>query len=336
MSLQTVLDNLPQFKSDEIIKAFVKGYSIINNPMYKRPICSISGGSDSDVMLDIIHRIDEQKKVTYVWFDTGLEYKATKEHLKYLENRYDIKIHRERAIKPIPLCTRKYGQPFLNKFVSEHLGRLQYHNFVWEDGTFEELCEKYTKCVGSIKFWCNKYPVKDGYTKSKLNINYNKWLKEFVMMNPPTFTISSKCCYYAKKKPSHDLMKKLGCDLVIIGVRKAEGGIRALQYKNCYTQGENQYRPLFWFNDSDKQIYAEAFDIIHSECYERWGFKRTGCVGCPYGLNLTEELAIVQKYEPNLYKAANNVFKESYEYTKQYRQFVREMKDKERGRRKLF
>lgn len=96
MSLQTVLDSLPDFKSDEIIKSFVKGYSIINKPMYKKPICSISGGSDSDIMLDIIYRIDEQKKVTYVWFDTGLEYKATKEHLKYLEERYGIEIRRER------------------------------------------------------------------------------------------------------------------------------------------------------------------------------------------------------------------------------------------------
>ena len=95
MALQTVLDNLPQFKSDEIIKSFIKGYSIINNPMYKNPICSISGGSDSDIMLDLIHRIDEQKKVTYVWFDTGLEYKATKEHLKYLEDRYRINVQRE-------------------------------------------------------------------------------------------------------------------------------------------------------------------------------------------------------------------------------------------------
>ena len=58
MSLTSILDTLPLFKSDEILKSFIKGYSIINNPMYKHPICSISGGSDSDIMLDLIHRID--------------------------------------------------------------------------------------------------------------------------------------------------------------------------------------------------------------------------------------------------------------------------------------
>ena len=107
MSLASVLNNLPDFKSDEIIKSFVKGYSIINNSMYKHPSCSISGGSDSDIMLDLIYRIDEQKKVTYVWFDTGLEYKATKEHLKYLEERYGIEIRREREQLSLFLFVRE-------------------------------------------------------------------------------------------------------------------------------------------------------------------------------------------------------------------------------------
>lgn len=96
MSLQSVLDTLPEFKSGTIIDAIVKAYSVVNKPFYNNVICSISGGSDSDIMLDIIYRVDEQKKVTYVWFDTGLEYKATKEHLKYLEDRYGIEIRRER------------------------------------------------------------------------------------------------------------------------------------------------------------------------------------------------------------------------------------------------
>ena len=37
-------------------------------------------------MLDIVWRCDKDNKVDYVWFDTGLEYQATKDHLKYLEN----------------------------------------------------------------------------------------------------------------------------------------------------------------------------------------------------------------------------------------------------------
>ena len=51
------------------------------------PICSISGGSDSDIVLDLIHKIDDDKKVTYLWIDTGLEYTATKDHLNDLEQK---------------------------------------------------------------------------------------------------------------------------------------------------------------------------------------------------------------------------------------------------------
>lgn len=240
MSLQTVLDNLPDFKSDEIIKSFVKGYSIINNPMYKKPICSISGGSDSDIMLDLIYRIDEQKKVTYVWFDTGLEYKATKEHLNYLEERYGITIFRERAIKSIPVCTREYGQPFLSKQVSENINRLQNNGFDWTDMAYEDMLIEYPNCKSAVKWWCNKKVQKLGGS-SRFNIEFNKYLKDFLIINPPTFRISKLCCDWAKKKVFHRLIKETGCDLMISGVRKAEGGVRAAAYKNCYTQGENSY-----------------------------------------------------------------------------------------------
>ena len=323
MSLQNVLDNLPPFKSVEIIKSFVKGYSIINNPMYKHPVCSISGGSDSDIMLDIIHRIDEQKKVTYVWFDTGLEYQATKDHLKYLEDRYQIQVQRERAIKPIPVCTREYGQPFLSKYVSYMIQQLQEVNFTWQDLSYDELIQLYPNRVGALKWWCNCKGSFEDIENSKFNISRNKWLKEFLIANPPSFRISNKCCDYAKKKVSKRVIKETNCDLMIIGVRKSEGGIRASAYKNCYTQGENSYRPLFWFKDDDKRIYDEAFDIKHSDCYEKYGFTRTGCVCCPYSRTLFDDLRITKICEPKIYKAIGNIFKESHEYTRQYRQFVK-------------
>lgn len=81
-----------------VFDSFVKANSVINDPKYKTIICSISGGSDSDIILDICKKVDVQKKIIYVWFDTGLEYKATKEHLKYLEKKYNIEIHREREL----------------------------------------------------------------------------------------------------------------------------------------------------------------------------------------------------------------------------------------------
>ena len=84
-SLDELLSTCP--KNQIIGDNLVRAWSKINSPKYKKIVCSISGGSDSDVMLDIIWRCDKDNKVEYVWFDTGLEYQATKDHLKYLEMR---------------------------------------------------------------------------------------------------------------------------------------------------------------------------------------------------------------------------------------------------------
>ena len=56
--------------------------------------------------------------------------------------------------------------------------------------------------------------------------------------------------------------------------------------------------------------------------------KRTGCVGCPFGKDFEAELENAKQFEPRLYEAVNNIFKDSYEYTRAYLKF-REEKKKE-------
>ena len=113
-------------------------------------LVAISGGSDSDIMLDLIERTrtkyDLTIKITYVFFDTGIESIATKEHLTFLEDKYNIKIDRVMAKTPVPLGCITYGVPFLTKYVSEVIARLQKHNFDFKnDGwkTKEQLLLKY-------------------------------------------------------------------------------------------------------------------------------------------------------------------------------------------------
>ena len=318
-----------------IVDSFVKADSVINNTNYKFILCSVSGGSDSDIMLDLIYRIDRNKKVKYVWFDTGLEYQATKEHLIYLKKRYNIDIIRERAIKPIPITCQEYGQPFLNKYVSEQISRLQRHNFKWEDKSYDELVKMYPKCKSAVKWFCNQYTKENNFEKiSRFDIGYNKYLREFLIANPPNFRISSKCCYFAKKNVSKNLEKKYNADLQIIGVRQAEGGIRSTAYKNCYSINDKKvdtYRPIFWYKDDTKKRYESKFNIINSDCYKKYGFKRTGCCCCPYGREIEKELEVTRIFEPKLYKAVCNVFKDSYTYTRMYKEFVWNMKRKESG-----
>lgn len=214
---------------------------------------------------------------------------------------------------------------------------LQKHNFCWEDESLEVLMQKYPKCKTALQWWTNTL-YKDGKTTqiTAYAISRNKYLKDFIIQNPPDFAISNKCCEYSKKQPVKIYHKNEMADLNITGIRKCEGGIRSLNYKSCFDDNEtiSNYRPLFWYNDNDKLKYESVYGIKHSACYTKYGFKRTGCVGCPYNPNIINDLKIIEKYEPKLYKACINIFGKSYEYTKKYREFVKNMKEAEKKQEK--
>ena len=103
---------------------------------------------------------------------------------------------------------------------------------------------------------------------------------------------------------------------------------------NLWRYQKSKYRPIFWFSDADRKEYEELFNIKHSKCYTEYGFKRTGCACCPYGKEFDDELKMLGQYEPNLCKAVKNIFRDSYEYTRQYRAFRKEMENKERENKK--
>ena len=314
----TLTEFLEQTQNAEMLNAFCKAQQYLNK--CEKAHCSISGGADSDVMLDLITKADTDHKVSYGFYNTGIEYEATLKHLDYLRDKYGVEITEYRAKAPVPLACKKYGQPFISKHVSEMTMRLQKHNFDWQDKPFEELYEKYPKCKIALQWWCNNH--KEG---SRFNIDNNKLLKEFMVANPPDFKISNKCCNHAKKYVARDAEKQEGCDLKIVGVRKSEGGIRAVAYKSCFSDSSSNsvamFRPLFWVTDTDKKEYEQDCNIVHSECYWKYGLPRTGCAGCPFGRGFEKELEIIREYEPKLYKAVNNIFGDSYEYTRKYREF---------------
>lgn len=188
-------------------------------------LVSLSGGSDSDIMLDFLQRVLKENQYNYncefhyVFFDTGIESKATKEHLTFLENKYSITIERVKANVPVPLGCKLYGLPFLSKDISAKINSLQNNNFDFaNDGnkSYTDLIKLYPKCKSVIKWWCNE--------KENHNIKDNKFLKEFMIDNPPTFKISSRCCEGAKKHPSEEYERTKNIDLKCLGLRKSEGG----------------------------------------------------------------------------------------------------------------
>ena len=323
MELSKLLEICEQQKSLVMFDSFIKTHQ--KTKVKQRIVCGISGGADSDVVLDILTKLDPHHKIKYVWFNTGIEYEATKRHLDYLESKYGITIERIPAKVPIPLGCKKYGVPFWSKHVSEMIYRLQKHDFKWEDEDFETLYARYPACKGALRWWCNRFEnTKQGI--SKFNIAYVRGLKEYMVAFPPKFRISGKCCNGAKKDVAKKFLTDYGADLNILGIRKAEGGIRSTAYKTCFdtakdSESWDHYRPIFWYTDEDRRKYEETFDVKHSDCYCKYGLDRTGCAGCPFGKNFELEVEICRIYEPKLYKAIINIFGDSYEYTRQFLEF---------------
>ena len=245
-------------------------------------LCPVSGGADSDVMVDMLIRCGAKDKTDFVFIDTGIEYEATKEHLGYLEEKCGITIKRVKAKKPIPICVKTYGVPFWSKDISERIFYLQHHGFRWEDEDYDTLIKRYPGCKSPLRWWCDKTEM--------WGISRTRGLKEFMMRNPPQFDISHNC--FSENED--------GCDI---------------------------FRPVFWLRDSDKNEYCKHYNITHSRCYSEYGFKRTGCAGCPFNKRFESDLETLKAFEPALYKAANNIFGASYEYTRRYLKFREQKKE---------
>lgn len=329
-SFDDMLNNIP--KNEIILNSFIKTWDILNRKGYKNIMCSVSGGRDSDVILDMCYRCDTENKIHYVFFDTGIEYEATKGHLTDLEQKYNIQIERERAKVPVPLAVKRYGVPFLSKHISGCLDRLQKHGFGFDDKNFNEHMREHNYPKYALS-WFDNYNYGE-HDRGRFHIERTKSLREYILENKPCFKISSECCRYAKKDTSKIYEKRNKIDLVIMGIRKAEGGTRSTAYQTCFYEERTDYdsslfMPIFWYNNSTERIYEKYFGVENSLCYTVYGFKRTGCACCPYGgKNTFKELEVLKVHEPKLYKAVNNIFSESYKYTFGYYRF-REQKQKE-------
>lgn len=316
-------------------------------------ICSYSGGADSDIMIDLIERTRESfdlPPVKYVFFDTGLEMKATRNHVKATAEKYGVEIEARRPKVNIVQATRKYGVPFVSKIMSAGLSEWQkkgiplsiadeYAQAEDKSAKRKELKERYPKCESVINFLCCCNSAGEPRPNIQLVINSSKYMLDFIRENPPDFRISADCCDWCKKKVAHDVQKDY--DMIITGERRDEGGMRSVPRKDntalCFTEtssGQYRLRPLYYVSDNDKAWYKAEHGIRYSDAYEVYGLKRTGCCGCSISYKAAEDLEKIRPYEPNLVKAAWNVFGKSYEYRAKYNAYKAERMASEKAAKK--
>lgn len=330
----------------------IMGIIMTRLKQHPKAICSYSGGSDSDIMVDLIEQARKiapsLPPVKYVFYNTGLEMRAIKDHVKETERKYSIFIEECRPKVNIVNATRQYGVPFVSKIMSGGLSEWQrkgvplsiadeYDQAEDKHAKREELRKRYPRCESLINFLCCCNKEGEPRPNIQLVINSSKYMRDFIAEFPPDFQISAKCCDYCKKNVAHNAQK--GYEMIITGERRDEGGRRSVPRTDntslCFTEtasGQYRLRPLFYVSDKDKEWYKDFFHIKYSDAYEVYGLTRTGCCGCPISYKAVEDLEKIRPYEPNLVKAAWNVFGRSYIYRQKYNEYKKQrmMEEKQR------
>lgn len=337
-----VYTDRPDYADFDSPAKFTAIQSIIAKHLREHPksICSYSGGADSDILLDLIEQTRKAfglPPVKYVFFNTGLEMKATKDHVKDIAEKYGVEIEEHRPKINIVMATRKYGVPFVSKIMSSGLSEWQkkgiplsiaqeYEQAEDKAAKRQELKERYPKCESVINFLCCCNSAGESRPNIQLVINSSKYMRDFIGEYPPDFQISAKCCDYCKKQVAHEVQKDY--EMVITGERRDEGGMRSVPRKDntalCFTEtasGQFRLRPLYYVSDKDKEWYKQYHGVRYSDAYEVYGLTRTGCCGCPISYKAIDDLEIIRPYEPNVVKAAWNIFGKSYEYRKKYNEY---------------
>lgn len=356
-----VYEERPEYADYDSERKFEAIQGIIMTRLLQHPnaICSYSGGSDSDILLDILERTRKMipghfQPIKYAFFNTGLEMQATKRHVKEVAEKYGVDIKECRPKKNIVLATRDHGIPFLAKIVSNAMENVQSKNIPFsikeeydaaedKQAKYAEICGRYPGAKTAINFLCCCNSKGEPRPDIQLVIGSNKYLYEYMRDNPPPFRMSARCCDYCKKQLAHSVQK--GFDMVITGERRDEGGMRAVpkvfddpdETMCFYAQGEQfRFRPLYFVSDKDKAWYKERYNVRYSDAYEVYGLTRTGCCGCSISSKAIQDLERIRPYEPNLVKAAWTVFGESYRYRQGYNEYKAKMRQAESGQISFF
>lgn len=339
-----VYTNRPAYADFEPAQKFQAIQSIVAKRLTEHPnaICSYSGGSDSDILIDVVERARKLfmlNPVKYVFFNTGLEMKATKDHVKATAEKYGVEIETVRPKVNIVQAARKYGIPFVSKIMSQGLQEWQrkgvplsiadeYAEAEDKEAKRAELKQRYPGCESLINFLCCCNSAGEPRPNIQLVINSSRYMLDFIKEQPPEFHVSAKCCDYCKKQCAHRVQKDY--EMIITGERRDEGGMRSVPRQGeanktmCFAEtssGQYRLRPLYYVSDADKAWYKEYYGIRYSDAYEVYGLTRTGCCGCPISYKAVADLELIRPHEPNLVKAAWNVFGASYRYRQQYNEY---------------
>lgn len=274
----------------EKIKSMAKIYDFEKNAYI-----SFSGGKDSCILSKLFDLALPGNNIPRIFFNTGLEYPQIRQFIAHLscKDKRIVVINSNQNVKEI---WEKWGYPMKSKQHSHIL-------HIYQNSGKTLSVKKYLREVsGNNKLYCSK--------KFLYQFSENFHLK-----------VSDMCCTKMKKQVAHRFEKESGRYIAITGMRKSEGGQR-LKLSGCTTYTKEftlkKFSPLAIISDEWCEWFVDNYFIELCKLYKPpFNFKRTGCIGCPFALNIGEELAALKKYDEKTYRFAETLWGEVYnEYEK--------------------
>lgn len=261
--------------------------SIIKQGGEERFYLSFSGGKDSTVLHYLLDEAIPNNTIPRVFINTGIEYKMIVDFVKGLAIN-DNRIMILNVGKNIKKTLDEVGYPFKSKEHSLKVGQYQL-------GSRAKSILSYKQ--GKSKFSCPKkllYQFDEGFS----------------------IKLSDKCCYEFKKKPFAQYESESGRTIALTGMRKEEGGLRANM--RCIVTDKvgniKKFHPLAVVSEQWEEWYIKEKNIkLCKLYYEPYNFKRTGCKGCPYSLDLQEQLSVMELYLPNEAKQCETIWQPVYD-----------------------
>lgn len=280
-------NDLLLFDRLEVIKSTNKKYDLDHNAYI-----SFSGGKDSTVLHHLIDLALPNNRIPRVFINTGIEYNDIVAYVKDLASKDDrfIIINQTQSIKKV---LEEKGYPFKSKEHSNYLSVYQH------SGIESKTVDRYLNPSEKRKNYGCPIFLKYQFTK------------EF------NLKISNLCCFKLKKEPIKKWQKQTNRPITLTGMRKDEGGTRA-NIKGCIlTDKANKlikFHPLLVVNEDFENWFIERNNIkLCKLYYEPFNFKRTGCKGCPFALDLQNQLDKMGKLLPNERKQCELIWKPVYD-----------------------
>jgi 3'-phosphoadenosine 5'-phosphosulfate sulfotransferase (PAPS reductase)/FAD synthetase len=222
--------------------------SVFREKVQGKIYCSVSGGKDSEVMLDIIRRFVD-KNALAVFCNTGNEYPEVVKFVRQTENL--ITVRPDIQIKQI---IERYGFPLISKEQSRYINQA-----------------KHTKSDKLLHI--RLYGGEKGIGKIS-----ERWKS---LIDAP-FDVSEKCCTYLKRKPFEKFHKETGL-FPVIGTMAGESRLRLQKWlkHGCNSFESNMIAsyPMSIWTENDVWAYIRRFNLPYSPIYDM-GIRRTGCMVC--------------------------------------------------------